>query len=67
MLCPRCYGTRFVLVHGQRVPCPECGGMGEVHCCDGLTEQPDPTGQTVPTPETDGGRTCPLAERPSDG
>lgn len=41
MLCPRCHGTHVVLVSGQRVPCPECGGVGEIHCCDGLTEQPD--------------------------
>jgi hypothetical protein len=42
MLCPNCHGTRFVLINGQPVPCPECGGMGELHCCDGLQEQIDP-------------------------
>ncbi|HJZ59513.1 MAG TPA: hypothetical protein VKE74_31505 [Gemmataceae bacterium] len=41
MLCPRCHGMHVILVNGQRVPCPECQGMGEIHCCDGLTEQPD--------------------------
>ncbi len=41
MLCPRCYGTHVAVVDGRRVPCPECGGVGEIHCCDGLTEQPD--------------------------
>ena len=40
MLCPRCYGTHVVVVNGQRVPCPECAGVGEIHCCDGLQEQP---------------------------
>ena len=44
MLCPRCYGTHVVLVNGQPIPCPECGGIGEIHCCDGLTEQPEPGG-----------------------
>ncbi len=23
------------------MPCPECGGLGEVHCCDGLVAQQD--------------------------
>lgn len=45
MLCPRCYGTHVALVNGQRLPCPECGGLGEIHCCDGLTEQPDGVGE----------------------
>ena len=40
MLCPRCHGTHVVLVNGQRLPCPECAGIGEIHCCDGLQEQP---------------------------
>src|SRR5260370_1011220 len=22
-------------------PCPECGGCGLLHCCEGLAEQPD--------------------------
>jgi hypothetical protein len=42
MLCPVCYGRHFVLVEGRQVPCPECQGFGELHCCDGLTEQPGP-------------------------
>jgi hypothetical protein len=41
MLCPRCHGTHVILVNGQRLPCPECQGVGQIHCCDGLTEQPD--------------------------
>jgi DnaJ-class molecular chaperone len=39
MLCPRCHGKQ--LLDGR--PCPECGGFGVVHCCEGLTEQPGPT------------------------
>ena len=22
------------------IPCPECGGQGIAHCCDGVCEQP---------------------------
>jgi hypothetical protein len=39
MLCPRCYGKHVVVTNGSRVPCPECAGIGELHCCDGLREQ----------------------------
>jgi RecJ-like exonuclease len=53
MLCPRCHGTRTVFDHGQPQPCPDCGGMGEVHCCDGLTEQPGPDGEAA----------CPVDDR----
>lgn len=42
MLCPTCHGQRFVTLNGRREPCAECGGHGEVHCCDGLQEQPEP-------------------------
>jgi hypothetical protein len=41
MLCPRCFGTHILLDVSQLVPCPDCGGWGEIHCCDGLTEQPE--------------------------
>lgn len=41
MLCPRCYGKHVVVANGSRVPCPECAGVGELHCCDGLREQDD--------------------------
>jgi hypothetical protein len=41
MLCTCCHGQHFVIRSGQLMPCPECGGVGEVHCCDGLTAQPD--------------------------
>jgi hypothetical protein len=23
------------------IPCPECGGQGIAHCCDGICEQPE--------------------------
>jgi hypothetical protein len=42
MLCPVCYGKHFVMLDGRPLPCPECGAAGEVHCCDGLQEQPQP-------------------------
>lgn len=42
MLCPRCYGKHVVVVSGSRIPCPECAGVGELHCCDGLREQECP-------------------------
>jgi hypothetical protein len=60
MLCPRCHGTHFVLTNGLRLPCPECGGVGEINCCDGLMEQPDPTGDAVQVPQTANGTTCPV-------
>ena len=41
MLCSSCHGQHFVIRGGQMVPCMECGGVGEIHCCDGLTAQPD--------------------------
>jgi hypothetical protein len=24
----------------QLIPCPDCGGSGIAHCCDGICEQP---------------------------
>lgn len=39
MLCPRCYGKHVIVLSGSWVPCPECAGVGELHCCDGLREQ----------------------------
>jgi hypothetical protein len=52
MLCPRCYGKHVVVTNGSRLPCPECAGVGELHCCDGLREQggcaPDPARPPAP-------------------
>lgn len=49
MVCRRCHGKGQInLYHDiQRVGyathvCPDCEGMGIVHCCDGLTECPEP-------------------------
>jgi len=52
MLCDTCRWTErpgFVRVRGRSredgkddmVPCPDCGGQGIGHCCDGICEQPD--------------------------
>jgi len=41
MLCPTCHGHRLFYYQGQLVPCPECEGQGQIHCCDGLQEQAD--------------------------
>lgn len=66
MLCPRCYGKHVVLLSASWVPCPECAGIGELHCCDGLREQDGCDYNPVPT-RSDGPRpslTAP-APRPS--
>lgn len=54
MLCPVCHGTHVTVVAGRRVPCPECGGLGEIHCCDGLQEQIDPPTATGDRKPEDG-------------
>lgn len=41
MLCPECHGKHWILANGTTTPCPECGGIGEIHCCEGLTVQPE--------------------------
>lgn len=40
MLCPVCHGRHMVAIRGVPLPCPECGGAGEIHCCEGLQVQP---------------------------
>jgi len=42
MLCPTCFGHRLFYFQGRYLPCPDCEGHGEIHCCDGLQEQPEP-------------------------
>jgi hypothetical protein len=27
--------------HREMMPCPDCGGRGIAHCCDGICAQPD--------------------------
>jgi len=44
MICPTCYGEGIfrVVVEGdglKELPCPQCGGCGFAHCCEG--ERPD--------------------------
>lgn len=49
MICERCHGERFIQVHGggDRAPliepCPDCGGCGLEHCCEG--ERPGNIGE----------------------
>lgn len=40
MLCDRCHGKHVVLCDGIPQPCEECGGLGVLHCCEGLQAQP---------------------------
>jgi hypothetical protein len=51
MLCETCRWTgRPGFVQRPRtrggdldmIPCPECGGTGTAHCCDGICAQPEP-------------------------
>jgi hypothetical protein len=32
------------------IPCPDCGGQGIGHCCDGICEQPVAAVRPDPTP-----------------
>jgi hypothetical protein len=50
MLCDTCRFTErpgFVRARNPAsgaddlIPCPECGGQGIAHCCDGICEQPE--------------------------
>ena len=50
MLCPRCYGKHTIMLNGSRIPCPECAGIGELHCCDGLREQDCPIPESPKLP-----------------
>ena len=52
MRCEKCQGAGKVkgiacLHTGQNIkvemPCLECNGTGDGHCCDGLCEQPGPS------------------------
>ncbi len=44
MICPVCHGRRVLVIAGNRQPCAECGGVGTIHCCEGLLAQPEPSG-----------------------
>jgi hypothetical protein len=41
VLCEHCHGKGVVLLGGAPYPCPECGGLGLLHCCEGLQAQPE--------------------------
>jgi hypothetical protein len=51
MLCETCRWNErpgFVRLRGaieghdyDLIPCPDCGGHGIAHCCDGICEQPE--------------------------
>lgn len=41
MICQFCHGQRLIRVRGGVQPCEECGGKGEIHCCEGLQSQPE--------------------------
>ena len=62
MLCETCRFTErpgFVRARGQvrteggddMIPCPDCGGQGIAHCCDGICEQPECERSRHPTPQ----------------
>jgi hypothetical protein len=56
MLCETCrYSGRVGFVRAGHastddrvdehlIPCPDCGGSGIAHCCDGICEQPSTPG-----------------------
>jgi len=61
MLCETCrYSGRVGFVRAgahtpthdrvdeRLVPCPDCGGSGIAHCCDGICEQPGTAGDRAP-------------------
>jgi hypothetical protein len=59
MLCDTCRYTErpgFVRARGragkesadEMIPCPDCGGQGIGHCCDGICEQPELGAQQSP-------------------
>jgi hypothetical protein len=63
MLCVTCrYSGRAGFVRAGRhtatddrldgkaalVPCPDCGGSGIAHCCDGICEQPGAADDRAP-------------------
>ena len=48
MRCQFCDGGKIdwpTLIDGRqhtvKIDCPECGGTGHLHCCEGLREQPE--------------------------
>jgi DnaJ-class molecular chaperone len=46
--CEDCQGKGVLSAEDGPRPCPECGGSGIVHCCEGLQAQP---GTPHPAPQ----------------
>jgi hypothetical protein len=44
MRCETCQGQRFIRTadHDPLMPCPSCGGFGEMSCCGDVCDQPEP-------------------------
>jgi hypothetical protein len=54
MICETCHGKGLVNAGGQNQPCAECGGLGVIHCCEGLQAQPEqnePAGRVPAGPD----------------
>jgi hypothetical protein len=72
MRCESCHGTGQLAAAGDDVlscaaagpplalPCPECGGCGIAHCCDGITACND-----LPEQATATTRIAPIAAGPA--
>lgn len=50
MICERCFGSGLVRasIYVPPVLCPDCGGHGVVHCCDGDRATPEPRVEEKP-------------------
>lgn len=45
MKCEQCHGSGVVETAYKHEPCTECGGCGQVSCCQGHEGQPLATGR----------------------
>lgn len=41
MICPTCWGLGDNNIIYEFKPCPDCGGTGIIHCCEGNQCQPE--------------------------
>lgn len=81
MICETCHGRRFIERRAagecpREEPCPECGGFGIVHCCEGeragnveteaasLSRRNQPRGSTTPNVNCPAFGTFPRQHRP---
>jgi hypothetical protein len=53
VVCDRCHGKRLLAGPAGMRPCEECGGLGVLHCCEGLQAQPAPP-RPIVSPHLDG-------------